>query len=769
MPTTTAWPLINDGDEVNAIDFAGMGDSLRTLVANAVASIVGVPTAMPMRNPLTVTASGGMNILVGGSGGQSIFLDSVNGSTTGPRFIDNVAVQTLTIAASASQPRHDLLCAQYTKTLTANGTRSNESTGGSKSDVTADTQNESVSYQVVNGTPASSPVDPSAPTGWVAIARIIVPATATSIVSGNIVILPPTMQSLILSGITSAGYVDMSTAQTVGGNKTFSGVTTIGGIQFAQGDTPYSGVAGIRRNGPNSIVVSPTGPGHGIYLGFDDPDFAGVYFGPGNRWGSITALGYTSPDGTAFFGTNITAGNGYIRAAANNVGLHFTPAKGDLVADRGDGSGVLYLGNSQTSPGQRYLFCNGADYLMPGGNLYLDASFITAGGVFTVANSGRANGAAVNFGNATSSSGQTQLGSNGVSISGVSANLFHIGANTGQTYFAFDIAGNMGILANLNVGGTVSAASAIFSQGARIGSNSAFIPNAGDLCVARNASPNSGYIYFNQSASAYFGFDGSGFLASKPLTVSGNAFIFGTLSVSGALIPNSYISSDFSVNIAQAGQQLNLTIPGGFASSITGDSSVTVAQTGRAVALSLPGSFINAVSSDGSVTTSQSGRTVSLSLPGNYVNAVSSSDGSVSVTQTGRAIGLVLPSGFVNSFATDGSLTIAQSGRTLTTSLSGSIRSGTIAPVYSPSGAIVNAGMKIVTGQTLVSSANQVITLSGNAVFSSVGSYQVIANSIFFAGTAFVSVQVDNVSGSQFQLSISGSSPATVSWIAIGY
>lgn len=639
MPTTTAWPLINDGDEVNAIDFTGMGDSLRTLVANAVASIVGVPTAMPMRNPLTVTASGGMNILVGGSGGQSIFLDSVNGSTTGPRFIDNVAVQTLTIAASASQPRHDLLCAQYTKTLTANGTRSNESTGGSKSDVTADTQNESVSYQVVNGTPASSPVDPSAPTGWVAIARIIVPATATSIVSGNIVILPPTMQSLILSGITSAGYVDMSTAQTVGGNKTFSGVTTIGGIQFAQGDTPYSGVAGIRRNGPNSIVVSPTGPGHGIYLGFDDPDFSGVYFGPGNRWGSITALGYTSPDGTAFFGTNITAGNGYIRAAANNVGLHFTPAKGDLVADRGDGSGVLYLGNSQTSPGQRYIFCNGADYLMPGGNLYLDASFITAGGVFTVANSGRANGAAVNFGNATSSSGQTQLGSNGVSISGVSANLFHIGSNTGQTYFAFDIAGNMGILANLNVGGTVNAASAIFSQGARIGSNSAFIPNAGDLCVARNASPNSGYIYFNQSTSAYFGFDGSGFLASKPLTVSGNAFIFGTLTVSGSLIPNSYVSSDFSVNIAQTGQQLNLTIPGGFANSFTSDSSVTVAQSGRTVNLSLPGSFVNAVNSgDGSVNASQSGRTVSLSLPG----------------------------GFVNSFVTDGTLNITQSGRTLT-------------------------------------------------------------------------------------------------------
>jgi hypothetical protein len=315
----TALPSLLDGDEFKSSDAQGMGDGMRTLLGNALSGILGAQTAIPMLNPFTVLASGGMTIAVGGSGGQALYLDSVNG----PRYVDNAPAQTFTIAASdATFARNDLLCASYStpQPITSSGTRKNEATDGTIATVAANTQSESVTYQLVQGTPATTHVDPAVPTGFIAIARIVVGASVSSIIQGNITIIPQTMQALILSTITATGYVDRTTNQSVAGNKVFTGITTVGGIQFNQTDTAFSGVAGIRLNSAGSILINPSGTGHTVNLGYDDSGLTNIYFGPGNLWGNITASGYFTPTGYTISNAGTATTQGFTFGNATAVG-----------------------------------------------------------------------------------------------------------------------------------------------------------------------------------------------------------------------------------------------------------------------------------------------------------------------------------------------------------------------------------------------------------------------------------------------------------------
>lgn len=112
---------------------------------------------------MKVTAAGGMNVQV--DTGFAV-VPSSTGSTYGGYRTGLLSVALLGVAASnATNPRIDLVC------VTVSDTGSSSSSGY---------------VQIITGSPASVPTAPSVPATSVALASVLVPATSTSVTTGNI-------------------------------------------------------------------------------------------------------------------------------------------------------------------------------------------------------------------------------------------------------------------------------------------------------------------------------------------------------------------------------------------------------------------------------------------------------------------------------------------------------------------------------------------------------------------------------------------------------
>jgi hypothetical protein len=297
VATQTSQPAFATGQLVDDPAMTAVQNAARNLVGSSLSAVIGLTSANVMDAPFTVTASGGMNITAGGSGGQKVLINSASG----PRLVDSIPTQVFTVpTADVTNPRHDILCGTYAQTQILTSSSGQIATinvsppppvNVSSSPIYDAT--EALTYTYVTGTPGSSPADPAAPSGSVALARIAVPALATSIVTGNITSLLTPAQTQILSGV--AGFVDLTSNQpSIGGNKVFTGVVTLGGIEFAYGNTPYSGVAGVRLNTTGAIFISPTAPANYIALGYDCLTLSSVNFGPLNAWSYINNHGFCS-------------------------------------------------------------------------------------------------------------------------------------------------------------------------------------------------------------------------------------------------------------------------------------------------------------------------------------------------------------------------------------------------------------------------------------------------------------------------------------------
>ena len=101
----------------------------------------------------------------------------------------------LTIApASASQPRIDLICAKYEEVEDEPEIRNvlTDVVSRNVSQVEVKTRiASSIAFQVVGGTAAAEPTVPTTPEGWVALAKVTVPANASVIQQSNIVDMRP--------------------------------------------------------------------------------------------------------------------------------------------------------------------------------------------------------------------------------------------------------------------------------------------------------------------------------------------------------------------------------------------------------------------------------------------------------------------------------------------------------------------------------------------------------------------------------------------------
>lgn len=549
MPQTVQ-PAYQTGQLVTQVSMQAVQDAARNLVGSALAAVLGINNANTMDLPFTVTAAGGMVVTAGGAGGEKILVNS----GSGPRLVDAVPTQSFTVpAANGSNPRHDIIYGVYAQTQVLASTSGQIATL-SGSTITVSTGNiynatEAITYTYVTGTAASSPTDPAGPTNSVALARIIVPTAATSIVTGNITVLLSTMQSQILAGV--SGFVDLVSNQTVGGNKTLTGTTTIGGIQFKNTDTVYSGVAGIRLNVPGSIVISPISPGNGIYLGYDCSTLASINFGPLNNWGYVGSDGFHSPGNTSVYGTNATLTGGilHVGGSSNAIGQ-----VGDGVFERNGPSGVTFLGNT----GAAYLYFDGSNYnLGPStdGQANLNVpGVVSASFGFAYPNSGSQTNNGFTFGNNSNVGGLqglTGIGSSGVAVNSVVPVILNIANVNVNQLLALDAAGNLG------VAGGLYASSLHITGGISISGST----------VPATFQSSDGSIVIGQSGSTL------------------------NLTLPSGII-TSY-STDGSVLYAQTGRTLEIYLNSGFCSSFTSDGSVNFSVSGRTLNVTLPISFTN--------------------------------------------------------------------------------------------------------------------------------------------------------------------------------
>lgn len=101
----------------------------------------------------------------------------------------------LTIApASASQPRIDLICAKYEEVEDEPEIRNVMTDVVSRNITQVEVKTRiasSIAFQVVGGTAAAEPTVPTTPEGWVALAKVTVPANASVIQQSNIVDMRP--------------------------------------------------------------------------------------------------------------------------------------------------------------------------------------------------------------------------------------------------------------------------------------------------------------------------------------------------------------------------------------------------------------------------------------------------------------------------------------------------------------------------------------------------------------------------------------------------
>lgn len=539
MPNPTVMPQFQANQQVTAVNLLAMEEGTRNLAAGSIAAILGPNggnlSFNSMDQPLTATVSG-MAVTLGGAGGQKVLIQNANG----PRLVDGVPIFTQTVStADATNTRQDLFCARYNNAQVTAGTGNFETIAGSTvSTSTAAIYNstESLTWQYVVGVPSASPSDPAVPSGFFAMVRVTIPANAGSLSSSNLAILLTTMQAAILSGV--AGYVDLTSNQTIAGNKTFSGTTIAGGLLMASTDAIQT-VPTIRVGSYNNLIISPAGPGHTLFLGYDDAGLAAINLGPVASWGSITGAGFNS--GGSTYGQNASVPNGFVHIGpSTGPGISGGKLPGDLIVERGT-AGVLFLGNS----GNTYLYCDGTTFVFQGGALAVNGRFTTQGITSSspiLLNSSRA----------------TIGADDNVSAQNVSGGSLY-GAFTGTPRFAIDAIGNMGLAGGLKLGtlpdyagvsllstgvlqvGTGAGSTLISPNGASIGGplscaaisvnglagvrsiacgvNAPAPGNGGDIGLARDGAGNTGYIQFGNAGgnpTASLGFDGSNFVLSPP-------------------------------------------------------------------------------------------------------------------------------------------------------------------------------------------------------------------------------------------------------------
>lgn len=240
-------------------------------------------------------------------------------------FLEADLTTPLTIApASANQPRIDLICAKYEEVEDEPEIRNVMTDVVSRNITQVEVKTRiasSIAFQVVGGTAAAEPTVPTTPEGWVALAKVTIPANTSVIQQSNIVDMRPKIINIYQhdhSGGANGAKLDYNNLENLPDLSVFKGATT-------------------SNNGTKGMVPAPAKGNNNRYLKSDGTwgeidTMQGATSGAAGKSGLVpvpTAGAnnrYLSADGTW---KTISGMNGATSSAAGAAGLVPTPAKGD--------------------------------------------------------------------------------------------------------------------------------------------------------------------------------------------------------------------------------------------------------------------------------------------------------------------------------------------------------------------------------------------------------------------------------------------------------
>ena len=162
----------------------------------------------------------------------------------------------LTIApASASQPRIDLVCAKYEEVEDEPEIRNVMTDVVSRNITQVEVKTRvasSIAFQVVGGTAAAEPTVPTTPEGWVALAKVTVPANTSVIQQSNIVDMRPKIINIYLhdhSGGANGAKLDYNNLNNLPDLGPFKGATSSAAGNKGMVPAPAQGK-------PNTLLAS---------------------------------------------------------------------------------------------------------------------------------------------------------------------------------------------------------------------------------------------------------------------------------------------------------------------------------------------------------------------------------------------------------------------------------------------------------------------------------------------------------------------------------
>lgn len=239
-----------------------------------------------------------------------------------------------------------------------------DSSGNPFTETVNATRSDQIVYQLVAGTASSSPVEPTPDAGWLPIAYVLVPSTASTITSGMIT-MAPAFNGFLTSGSGNSYTGNQTIAPACTGSSSancpssggWAVQSSVWNGSSAVTDTwelfaDSSGYANLRLNNAREFAIDASG--NAILYGSLEANSAPLDLCGNTTCSNPVAIdpsGDVSAPGNVTATGNVVGANGTFSSILSGNTLNI--ASGDLTVDN---TGYLTMKNGQITGGQQFLF-----------------------------------------------------------------------------------------------------------------------------------------------------------------------------------------------------------------------------------------------------------------------------------------------------------------------------------------------------------------------------------------------------------------------------